>query len=45
MTAMVRMSGVPNLGDAYSMNAIADDVPVATLTVTVCVVAISTFIS
>ena len=45
MTAMVRMPGVPNSGDAYTMNAIAADVPMATLAMTAGVVEISNFIS
>ena len=45
MTAMVIMPGVPDSGDAYTMNAIAVDVPMATLAVTAGVVAISNFIS
>ena len=45
MTAMVRMPGVPDSGDAYMMNAIAVDVPMATLAVTAGVVEISNFIS
>ena len=45
MTAMVGMHGVPNLGDAYTMNGIADDVPMATLAVTACVVEISILVS
>ena len=43
MTAMVRMPGVPDSGDAYTMNAIAIDVPMATLAVTAGVVAILNF--
>ena len=45
MTAKVRMPGVPHSGDVYTMNAIAVDVPMATLAVTAGVVAISNFIS
>ena len=45
MTAMVIMPGIPDSGDAYTMNAIAVDVPMATLAVTAGVVAISNFIS
>ena len=45
MMAMVRMPGVPDLGDVYTMNAIAVNVPMATLAVTACVVAISISIS
>ena len=45
MTATVRMPGVPHSGDAYTMNVIAVDVPMATLAVTAGVVAISNFIS
>ena len=45
MKATVRMTGVPDSGDAYTMNAIAVDIPIATLTVTAGVVAISNFIS
>ena len=45
MTATVRIPGVPDSGDAYTMNAIAADVPMATLAVTASVVAISNFIS
>ena len=40
---MVRMPGVPNLGDAYTMSAIADDVPMDMLALAACVVAISNF--
>ena len=43
MTATVRMPGVPNSGDAYTMHAIAADVPMAMFTVTAGVVAISNF--
>ena len=45
MTDMVRMPGVSDSGDAYMMNAIVDDVSMATLAVTACVVAIFNFIS
>ena len=45
MTAMARMPGVPDLEDAYTMNTIADDVPMATLAVTAGVVAFFYFIS
>ena len=45
MMAKVRMPAVPDLGDAYTMNAIAVDVPMATLAVTAGVVAILNFIS
>jgi hypothetical protein len=45
MTAMVIIPGVPDSGDAYTMKAIAVDVPMATLAVTAGVVAISNFIS
>ena len=45
MTATVRMPGVPDSGDAYTMNAIAADAPMATPAVTHGVVAISNFIS
>ena len=45
MTATVRMPGVPNSGDAYTMNALAADVTMATLAVTAGVVTISNFIS
>ena len=45
MTAMVRMPGVPDSGDAYTMDAIAADVSMATLAVTAGVVAIPNFIS
>ena len=41
MTATVRMPGVPDSGDAYTMNTIAVDVPMAMLAVTAGVVAIS----
>ena len=41
ITATVRMPGVPDSGDAYIMNAIAVDVPMATLAVTAGVVVIS----
>ena len=42
MAAMVRMPGVPDSEDAYTMNAIAVDVPMATLAVTAGGVEIST---
>ena len=42
---MVRMPDVPNLGDVYMINAIADDIPMATLAVAACVVEILDFIS
>ena len=45
MPAMVRMPGVPDSEDVYTMNAIAADVPMATLAVTAGVVAILNFIS
>ena len=45
MPAMVRVPGVPDSGDAYMMNTIAADVPMATLAMAAGVVAISNFIS
>ena len=45
MAATVRMPCVLNSGDTYTMNAIADDVLMATLAVTACVVEILIFIS
>ena len=45
MTAMVRIPGVSDSGDAYTINAIAVDIPMATPAVTAGVVAISNFIS
>ena len=45
MTATVRMPGVPDSGNTYTMDAIADDVLMAILAVIAGVVAISNFIS
>ena len=41
---MVRMPGVPDSSDAYTMNAIENDVPMVTIAVTACVVAVLNFI-
>ena len=45
MTATVRMPGVPNSRDVYTINTIATDVPMAMLTTTAGVVEILNFIS